>query len=189
MKKTGWHGENTDVDGFLRPLKRRVHLGKIRAVVLGAGGAARAAVYGLRSQGADVCVVSRDSRKASRLATVFQAEQESWERLGSLQWDLLVNATPVGMYPDTGPSPVPESLLTGEWVYDLIYNPAETRLLADAKRRGCKTIAGSEMFLGQAWKQQVLWCGTAPPELVMEAALEDALSLPRPDSGKGGDPP
>jgi 3-dehydroquinate dehydratase / shikimate dehydrogenase len=149
LKKDRWHGENTDVEGFLRPLKRRVHPGKMRAIVLGSGGAARAAIYALRSEGAAVCVVARDPGKAHALADRFQAEYAGWDRLESLRWDLLVNATPVGMTPETDPSPVPESCLTGEWVYDLVYNPAETRLLKEAARQGCKTIAGSEVFLGK----------------------------------------
>lgn len=180
LKGSCWHGENTDVEGFLRPLKRRMHPGKMRAAVLGAGGAARAAVYALRSQGADVCVVARDAAKARVLASKFDASHASWDRLESLQWDLLVNATPVGMYPETDASPVPAGLLTGQWVYDLVYNPEETRLLKEAAQRGCGTIAGSEMFLGQAWKQQCLWCDTPPPENVMESALSQALAQPSP---------
>jgi len=170
-----WHGENTDIDGFMRPLKRRVHPGKLKAVVLGAGGAARAVIYALRAEGAGVCVVARDPAKARALAKEFQIESETWDRLESLRWDLLVNATSVGMAPEADRSPVPASWLRGEWVYDLVYNPAETQLLKDAAQRGCKTICGSEMFLGQAWKQQCLWCGTPPPEDVMDAALQAAL--------------
>jgi len=175
-KKDLWHGENTDVEGFLCPLKRRAHPGKMRAIVLGAGGAARAVIHALCTEGAHVCVVARDDGKGRDLAAKFGAEHAAWSRIDSLRWDLLVNATPVGMYPETDRSPVPASCLTGEWVYDLVYNPAETRLLQDAARRGCKTIAGSEMFLGQAWKQQCLWCGSPPPEEVMEAALKAALT-------------
>lgn len=175
LKKNRWHGENTDVEGFLRPLKRRAHPGRMRAVVLGAGGAARAAIYALRSEGADVCIVARDLGKARDLGGRFQAEHAAWDRLESLHWDLLVNATPIGMVPETDRSPVPAACLTGEWVYDLVYNPAETRLLKEAAQRGCKTIAGNEMFLGQACKQQCLWSGTPPPEEVMETALKAAL--------------
>ncbi len=176
LRKSGWHGENTDVEGFLRPLKRRAHTGKMRAVVLGAGGAARAVIYALRADGADVCIVARDRGKARDLAEKFQAEHAAWDQLESLRWDLLVNATPIGMLPETDRSPVPASCLTGEWVYDLVYNPAETRLLKEAGRKGCKTISGSEMFLGQAWKQQCLWFGSPPPEDVMEIALKAALT-------------
>lgn len=176
LKQNHWHGENTNVEGFLRPLKRRAHPGKMRAVVLGAGGAARAVIHALRTEGTAVCVVARDEAKARALAEKFQAEYASWANLEGLRWDLLVNATPIGMFPESDRSPVPASALTGEWVYDLVYNPAETRLLKDAAQRGCRTIAGSEMFLGQAWKQQCLWCGTPPPEEVMEAALKSALA-------------
>jgi shikimate 5-dehydrogenase len=87
-----------------------------------------------------------------------------------------VNATPVGMFPAADQSPIPASFLTGEWVYDLVYNPAETRLLEEAATHGCKTIGGMEMFLGQAWKQQCLWCESPPPENVMDSALKDALA-------------
>ena len=176
LKNDRWHGENTDVEGFLRPLKRRVHPGKLRSVVLGAGGAARAVIYALRSEGAGVCVVARDGEKARVLAEKFHVECAGWERLNSLRWDLMVNATPVGMYPEADRSPVDAAALTGEWVYDLVYNPAATRLLTEAARRGCKTVSGAEMFLGQAWKQQCLWCGTPPPEGVMEEALKAAVT-------------
>lgn len=176
LKLNQWHGENTDVEGFLRPLKRRTFPGKMRAVVLGAGGAARAVIHALRSEGAGVCVVARDEAKARALAEKFQTEFASWAKFESLRWDLLVNATPVGMFPESDQSPVPANALTGDWVYDLVYNPAETQLLKDAAERGCRTIAGSEMFLGQAWKQQCLWCGSPPPEEVMEAALKSALA-------------
>jgi len=169
-----WHGENTDVEGFLQPLRRRIFPGKLRAVVLGAGGAARAVVHALRSQGAGVCVVARDAGKARDLAGAFRAEHAEWSRLGNLRWDLLVNATPVGMAPEADRTPIAAGQLTGSWVYDLVYNPAETRLLKEAAGRGCQTISGGEMFMAQARKQQHLWCGTPPPDGVMEAALRTA---------------
>jgi shikimate 5-dehydrogenase len=79
------------------------------------------------------------------------------------------------MHPETEKSPVPADWLSGEWVYDLVYNPRETRLLKDAVVRGCKTISGLEMFLGQAVKQQQLWCGGQAPEPAMREALEGWL--------------
>lgn len=171
LQKGGWHGENTDVEAFMRPLRRRVHIGRMRAVVLGAGGAARSVIQGLRSQGAFVCVVARDPSKAQRLAEKFKAEHAGWDQLQHLRWDLLVNATPVGMYPDVDRSPVQAEWLTGEWVYDLVYNPRETQLLRDAVLQGRKTISGVEMFLGQALKQHQLWCGDPVPEQPMRDAL------------------
>jgi 3-dehydroquinate dehydratase / shikimate dehydrogenase len=175
-KEMGWHGENTDIDGFLGPLRRIRHLARIRAVVLGSGGAARAVVYALRSQAASVCVVARNAAKARGLAARFQADYGRWEELHQMRWDVLVNATPVGMYPQVDESPVPGEWLNGELVYDLVYNPAQTRLLKDAATRGCKTISGVEMFLGQASRQQQLWLGLPGPEDVMRATLEQALA-------------
>ncbi len=174
-KPSGWHGENSDVDGFLRPLRRRTHPGRLRAVVLGAGGAARAVVYSLRANGARVCVVARDPDKARVLGQRFQAEHAPWTDLPGLSWDLLVNATPVGMHPEPDLSPVPAEWLNGKWVYDLVYNPVATRLLKDAAARGCCTIPGSEMFLSQAMKQQHLWAGPPVPDHVMSKTLSKAL--------------
>jgi 3-dehydroquinate dehydratase/shikimate dehydrogenase len=174
-----WHGENTDIEGFLTPLRRRTDPAGLRAVVLGAGGAARAVVYGLASQGAEVCVVARNRSKAELIAVQFGTAHASWDDLKSLRWDLLVNATPVGMYPNAEESPVPGDWLNGEWVYDLVYNPKETRLLREASRRGCRIIHGSEMLLAQAIGQQSLWFGAPPPENVMQVALDEALSMRR----------
>jgi 3-dehydroquinate dehydratase/shikimate dehydrogenase len=177
LRRNGaWHGENTDIAGFLKPLRRRADPARLRAVVLGAGGAARAVVYGLISQGADVCVFARDPAKAQTLAGRFGATHADWGLLRTARWDLLVNATPVGTYPDVDESPIPGDWLTGEWVYDLVYNPKETRLLKEASRRGCKVIHGSEMLLAQAVEQQLHWFGVPPPEEVMQAVLDEALS-------------
>jgi 3-dehydroquinate dehydratase / shikimate dehydrogenase len=174
-RPSGWHGENSDVDGFIRPLMRRTHLAHKRAVVLGAGGAARSVVYALRAHDAEVCVVARDLQKAAGLADAFGARHAAWDQFRSLRWDILVNATPVGMYPEIDQSPVSSECLTGEWVCDLVYNPASTRLLKEAARQGCRVIPGTEMFLGQAVKQQTLWGGSPPPEEAMRGALDAAL--------------
>ena len=106
----------------------------------------------------------------------FKRTTRRWEELHQMRWDVLVNATPVGMYPQVDESPVPAEWLNGELVYDLVYNPTQTRLLKDAAMRGCKTISGVEMFLGQASRQQQLWLGFPGPEDVMRAALEQALT-------------
>jgi shikimate dehydrogenase len=81
------------------------------------------------------------------------------------------------MYPRVDESPVPPELLSRGWVYDLVYNPAETKLLRDAAARGCRTISGAEMFLAQALKQQLLWMGPPVPEQVMQQTLSRALGL------------
>ena len=88
-------------------------------------------------------------------------------------WDLLVNCTPVGMYPHVDETPVDAADLTGRYVYDLVYNPTGTRLLRDAARAGCQTIGGLEMLVAQAQEQFYWWTGVRPPAGVMrEAALK-----------------
>jgi len=173
--ENGWRGENTDVDGFLRPLQKRMNPSGKRAVVLGAGGAARAIVHGLAAQGASICVVDIDRVKSRRLAETFNLDFADPNQLQSLEWDLLVNATPVGMFPKVENSPLPAEWLTGEWVYDLVYNPRETRLLKDAAARGLGTVSGEEMFLAQAIRQQELWCGLPVPEQAMQDAFKTAI--------------
>jgi 3-dehydroquinate dehydratase / shikimate dehydrogenase len=173
--ENGWHGENTDVDGFLRPLQNRMNPHGLRAVILGAGGAARAIVHGLSARGASICVMDIDPDRARRLAETLGVECADRNQLPSLRWDLLVNATPVGMFPKMEESPVPAEWLTGEWVYDLVYNPVETRLLREAAARGLGVIRGKEMFLAQAIRQQELWCGLPVPERAMQDAFRAAL--------------
>ena len=85
-------------------------------------------------------------------------------------WDLLVNCTPVGMYPNVTPTPVPADALTGQVVYDLIYNPMETRLLREAVAAGCTAIGGLDMLVAQAQDQFQWWTGTRPEAAVMKAA-------------------
>ena len=182
--ETGWHGDNTDVAGFLKPLIEAFPLAGVRAAVLGAGGAARAAAYGLKSRGAAVWVVARTPSKGQRLAENLEVDWIPWERLPGLSWDLLVNATPIGMYPDVHACPLDPDLLTGGCVYDLVYNPERTRLLLEAARRGCTTVTGKEMFLGQAVKQQQVWFGQLPAEAVMRRALETALQQRSGETGE-----
>jgi shikimate 5-dehydrogenase len=88
-------------------------------------------------------------------------------------WDLLVNCTPVGMYPKIDETPLDASLLTGRHVYDLVYNPTMTRLMREAGKAGCQTIGGLEMLIAQAHEQFEWWTGVRPPAGVMrEAALK-----------------
>jgi 3-dehydroquinate dehydratase / shikimate dehydrogenase len=176
LKEAGWHGENSDVDGFMRPLRKRLYLGRIRALVLGAGAAARVAVYSLRSHGARVTVAARDRSKAARLAGLYQAEHAGWDERHKLLWDLLVNATPLGGGSEADEPPLPLECLAGKWVYDLVCSPRATRLLQDAERKGCGIIGGTEMFLARIAREQVLWCGSPPPTNVMAAALEAAFA-------------
>jgi shikimate dehydrogenase len=170
-----WMGENTDVCGFLAPLRDRLTLPGTRAAILGAGGAARAVAAALASQGARVSVHARHEERAKEVATLVSGEVGAWPPdYGS--WDLLVNCTSVGMYPCVGETPLGCDRLTGRYVYDLVYNPRVTRLLRDASTAGCQTIGGLEMLVAQAHEQFQWWTGARPPAGVMERAAERRLS-------------
>jgi 3-dehydroquinate dehydratase/shikimate dehydrogenase len=173
-----WTACNTDVAGFLAPLTPVMPLENARATVLGAGGAARAVGEALTSAGARVTFSARRNEPAHEIARDFGAAAGTWPpEPGS--WDLLVNATPVGMAPAVDQSPLPGGPFTGELVYDLVYNPRETRLLGEARAAGCRTIGGLDMLIAQAERQFTWWTGTRAPERAMrEAALEALRTHP-----------
>jgi len=167
-----WIGGNTDADGFLEPLQDRVPLNGLRASVIGAGGAARAVIVALASSGCMVRLHARNRVQADETAMLTPVELGPWPpEPGS--WDMLINCTPVGMYPRVDETPIPSDQLTGRYVYDLVYNPAITRLLREAKTTGCQTIGGLDMLVAQAREQFQWWVGTKPQAGVMrEAALK-----------------
>jgi 3-dehydroquinate dehydratase/shikimate dehydrogenase len=173
--ETGWEGRNFDVAGFLAPLEgRAIPLRGSRALVLGAGGAARAAVHGLHAAGAEVTIAARRHAAATELAAEFGVSATTWP--AAADWDLLVNTTPVGMSPNVGASPLDDDALrsaAGKVVYDMVYNPQETRLLAQAATAGAQTIGGLEMLVAQACRQFEWWTGrTAPRDVMSDAASE-----------------
>lgn len=166
-------GTNTDAAGFIEPLVEI--LGDIRgsdAAVYGAGGAARACVYALRSAGAEVRVHARDPKKVAALATEFGVSAGG--DIGTP--DIFVNATPVGTrgYPESSVL-APVELDGIGLVYDLTYNPRETVLLRDAKAAGCKTLDGLAMLVAQGAKQFELWTGRHADRDAMAAAALDKL--------------
>jgi 3-dehydroquinate dehydratase/shikimate dehydrogenase len=172
VREGRWLGANTDATAFLEPLAHRVPLEGMRTAVVGAGGAARAVAIALASSGSRVRVHARDPQRAEQVARPISAEVGGWPpEPGS--WDLLVNCTPVGMYPHVDETPVPGTHLTGPYVYDLIYNPTTTRLMREARLAGCHAIGGLDMLVAQAHEQFQSWTGTRPPHGIMrEAALQ-----------------
>jgi len=163
-------GENTDVAGFLYPLRR---LGRRfdSALVLGAGGAARAVLAGLEELGVrGVTLSNRNQERAEALASHFRARGcaigvLAWEGLSRANADLIVNTTPLGMagHPQNMSPLPPEMVEPRHVVYDLVYNPLETPLLAAASRRGATVISGVDMFVAQAAGQFNLWTGQELP--------------------------
>lgn len=170
----GWAGWNTDVAGFLAPLQAIDTIDGVRATVLGAGGAARAVAVGLASAGARVAIAARRRDRAEIVACLAGATCVDWPPAPG-SWDLLVNTTPCGTAPDVSGSPLPGGPFTGRTVYDLVYNPPETRLLGEARAAGCRTIGGLAMLVAQAERQFECWTGQRPAAGVMYAAAVRAL--------------
>ena len=171
-------GHNTDADGFLAALTEAGGQYQ-RAVVLGAGGGARAVVYVLRKLGISVTVANRTPERALRLSVDVCALDAPSLGEALKQADLLVNATPVGMWPAVEASPLPEGLNLAPdlTVFDLVYNPWETRLLRQARLSGARTISGLGMLVYQGAAAFRLWTGIEPPLEVMRQAAYGHLSL------------
>ncbi|HEU4835705.1 MAG TPA: shikimate dehydrogenase [Pyrinomonadaceae bacterium] len=152
-------GYNTDAAGLIDPLlKRFTSLNDARVAIIGAGGAARAAIWALKRQSANVTLFARNKTKAQPLAELFEISCKSLSETSFNGYDLVINATPVGSGAYIEQSPATREQLTGaRCVYDLIYNPPETRLLREAREAGCETLGGLEMLVAQARLQFELW--------------------------------
>jgi len=168
-------GANTDWSGAVRALERERKLAGAHAVVLGAGGTARAVVFGLRERGARVSVLNRSVDRARALAAELGAERAGpLDDLAATPCDVLVNTTSVGLR-DPDASAVPAAALPrGALVMDVVYDPPRTRLLRDAAAAGCTTVAGKWMLVEQAAEQLRLWTGQEPPLERMAEAFDRA---------------
>jgi 3-dehydroquinate dehydratase/shikimate dehydrogenase len=165
-------GFNTDVDGVVRPLEKRLKLKGARIAVLGAGGAARAAVFGLVEQGAEVFVVNRTHERAVALARQAKAKALKHEFFAKNKFDVLINSTPCGMAGSKQALPIKENELNASLVFDMVYNPLETPLLKLARQRGIPVITGLEMFVQQGARQFEIWTGKPAPEAEMMRVVE-----------------
>jgi 3-dehydroquinate dehydratase/shikimate dehydrogenase len=166
------YGFNTDVAGVIRPLEKRIKLQDARIAVLGAGGAARAAVFALVSQGAEVFIVNRTHEKAVKLARQAKAKALKHDLFAKGRFDVLINTTPCGMTGIKQALPIAESELNAGLVFDMVYNPLETPLLKLAKERGILVISGLEMFVQQGARQFEIWTGKPAPEAEMMRVVE-----------------
>jgi molybdopterin-synthase adenylyltransferase len=149
-----WKGYNTDREGVLAPLRKLGPLRGKKAVLIGAGGAARAAAHALVGEEVSVLVLARNEARASALAASLGCESGPLGRLGSERWDLLVNATPI--------SPSVDSISAASIVFDMVTVPEETTLLRKAREVGAGTVTGLEMLAAQAVPQAKLWISEEP---------------------------
>jgi 3-dehydroquinate dehydratase/shikimate dehydrogenase len=156
------YGFNTDVAGVVRPLEQRLSIENAKVLVLGAGGAARAAVFGLKERGAEVWILNRTSAKAQKLARQAKARTIKRADLRKIAFDVIINATPVGMG-NTLDCPLKDQEIQARVVFDMVYDPVETHLLQVARAKGIAVIPGVEMFVQQAARQFEIWTGKPAP--------------------------
>jgi len=169
-------GFNTDVAGVVRPLEKRVaSLRDAKVLVLGAGGAARAAVFGLRDKGANVFILNRTAETAQKLARQTGAKTIKKEALAKTPFDIVVNATPVGMAGNKAAPLLDEKDLNAKLVFDLVYNPLETPLIRLARQMAIPYITGVEMFVQQGARQFEIFTGKPAPEEEMFRVVLHAL--------------
>lgn len=174
-------GDNTDAPGFLADLKKSLttetrRRGDLKALVLGAGGSARAVVYALVNDGWDVLIAARRTEQAQELAQQFGSAKAMDFNLQTFQRSdlpLIVNTTPVGMMPNANQSPWPEKIAfpAHAVIYDLVYNPRETKLVREARCQGLSATTGLGMLIEQAALAFEIWTGYQPPREVMFQAV------------------
>ena len=168
------YGFNTDAAGVVRPLEQRLSIENAKVLVLGAGGAARAAVFGLKERGAEIWILNRTSVKAQKLARQAKSHTIKRADLRKIAFDVIINATPVGMG-NTRDCPLKDEEIQARVVFDMVYDPVETHLLQVARAKGIAVIPGVEMFVQQAARQFEIWTGKPAPAGDMLRAVTIAL--------------
>jgi 3-dehydroquinate dehydratase/shikimate dehydrogenase len=169
------YGSNTDYVGVLRSLEKKLRIKGTRALIFGAGGSARAAAFALSRAGATVAICARREKAAKELAHAVGGEVIARHALRTEFFDAILNATPVGMHPNGGISPLARGELNCRIVMDLIYRPQKTQLLKLAAQKGIGTVSGVEMFLAQGVAQWETWTERRAPQASMRQAVLKAL--------------
>ena len=169
------YGFNTDVAAVVRPLERRLPLKGAKILVLGAGGAGRAAVFGLAEKGAEVFVWNRTAETAKKLARQAKVKTIKKELLAKTSFDVIVNTTPVGMRGVKPASLLEPKEINARLVFDLVYNPIDTPLIRMAREKGLPVVTGVEMFVHQGARQFEIWTGKPAPEEEMLRVVVHAL--------------
>ncbi len=172
-------GDNTDAPGFLKDLKSKFLSFNLRpsALILGAGGSARAVVYALLNDGWTVTIAARRIEQAQQLALSFTNYELGITNFNDLRpstFDLIVNTTPVGMTPNVDQSPLPDNITLSQdtRIYDLVYNPRETKLVRDARLQGLQATTGLGMLIEQAALGFELWTGHKPSRRTLRLSVK-----------------
>jgi shikimate dehydrogenase len=169
-------GFNTDWLGLTRSLAERLEIRGKRFAVLGSGGAARAAVFGIAREGGIPLIFCRNPEAGKALSRDLGCFALPPSRLDTVTAHCLINATPVGMAPGEGKTPVDgNGLERYKWVMDMIYNPLRTKLLEDAEAAGCGVISGLPMFVHQGAEQIRIWTEMEPPVDIMANVVREDL--------------
>ncbi len=169
-------GYNTDWLGAVRAVEQVTDLAGKSCLILGAGGAARAAIYGLQRKSVEVLLMNRNEARGRTLAAKMNCSFVNWQSWGQTDVGLVINATPAGMSTKGDQSLVPRHWLqAGMVVMDMVYYPVETRLLRDAKAAGCLCVSGLDMLLYQGTAQFEIWTGKEAPVEVMRQTLMESL--------------
>lgn len=168
------YGFNTDVAGIVTPLEQRLTLHGAKILVLGAGGVARAAVFGLKNKGAEVFITNRTPEKGQTLARQAKAKYMKRADVAKSNFDVIINATPVGMGTNRQ-SLLEDKELNTKYLFDLVYVPAETKLTRMARAKNIEVIPGLEMFVQQGARQFEIWTGKPSPIAEMSFVVSKAL--------------
>lgn len=179
--KLHWHATNTDLPAALGTLRDAIgenaSLAGRHVLLLGAGGVATAIAMGLMKAGAQLTITNRNKGRGKELAARLGCAFKPWESRSTVRCDVLVNGTPIGMFPDTEETPFPGNWLQdGMTVFDTIYNPENTLLIKQARERGCRIASGLEMFVRQAADQFQAFTRQPAPVKVMRQTLRQAIN-------------
>lgn len=169
-------GYNTDCEGCMAALRTQTTIQGKSIALIGAGGAARAIGFGLVTAGGRVTILNRSRASGEQLASDLKTEFLPLNKWEPNCYDILINATPIGMYPEMDVSPISKKDLSKNLVVlDIVYNPLKTRLLREAEAKKCRTISGVSMFVFQGAYQFELWTGKRAPVELMENTVLQAL--------------
>ena len=171
------HGYNTDCPGAVKALLEKIVIKDKQVAIVGAGGGARAIGFGIHREGGRLTIINRTRQRGEKLAADLGCDFKLLTEIKKLCYDIVINATPVGMTPHDDRTPVkPELLEAGTVVMDTVYNPLKTRFLKDAQKAGCRTIDGVSMLVHQGAVQFELWTSKKAPVEIMRRVVLDELA-------------